>query len=102
MQETPMVQTGVTNAAETGLGEYLNAALMQTAFLQKILGRLQNGSELSLAAWQDALEASHRTLDHLNKAVTLAQEVFDGHVVLASGALSEDLICDEFQCLLWK
>jgi hypothetical protein len=102
MQETSLSQIGVTNAAETGLGEYLNAALMQTEHLQQILRRLQDGNELSLAAWKEAFEGSHRTIDHLTKAMTLAQEVFDGHVVLTSGALSEDLVCDEFQCLTWK
>jgi hypothetical protein len=102
MQETPLSQIGVTNAVETGLDEYLNAALMQTEYLQQILRRLQNGNELSLAAWKEAFDGSHRTIDHLNKAVTLAQEIFDGHVILTSGALSEDLVCDEFQCLTWK
>jgi len=33
MQETPLSQIGVTNAVETGLDEYLNAALMQTEYL---------------------------------------------------------------------
>ncbi len=102
MQETPM-QPGVdTGTAETGLREYLSAALMQTELLQKILRGMRNGNDLSLNAWSEAFEASHRTLEHIDKAVTLAQEVFDGHLVQVSGALSEDLICDEFQCLTWK
>jgi len=102
MQETPMVQTEATDAAETGMSEYLNAALMQAELLQKILHALQIGTDLSLAAWHEAFEASNRTLEHINKAMTLAQEVFDGHVILVSGSLSEDMICDEFQCLTWK
>jgi len=102
MQETPMVQTEATDAAETGMSEYLNAAVMQADFLQKILRTLQTGTDLSLEAWQEAFEASKRTLEHINKAITLAQEVFDGHVVMVSGSLSEDMICDEFKCLTWK
>jgi hypothetical protein len=103
MQETPMQPEVDTATAETGISEYLNAALMQTEFLRKILDGLQkNGNDLSLVAWREAFEAYHRTLEHLNKAMILAQEVFDGHVVLMSGSLSEDLICDEFQCLTWK
>jgi hypothetical protein len=102
MQETAMVQAGATDAAEAGMREYLDAALMQTELLGKILGGLQNGTDLSLAAWGEAFEASRRTLEHINKAMTLAQEVFEGHVVQVSGALSEDLICDEFKCLAWK
>ena len=57
MQETPMVQTEATDAAETGMSEYLNAALMQAEVLQKILHGLQNGTDLSLAAWHEAFEA---------------------------------------------
>jgi len=102
MQETPMVQTEATDAAETGMSEYLNAALMQAEVLQKILHGLQNGTHLSLAAWHEAFEASNRTLERINKAMTVVQEVFDGHVVLVSGSLSEDMICDEFKCLTWK
>ncbi len=97
-----MVQTEATDAAETGMSEYLNAALMQAEVLQKILHGLQNGTDLSLAAWHEAFEASNRTLERINKAMTVVQEVFDGHVVLVSGSLSEDMICDEFQCLTWK
>ena len=74
----------------------------QAELLQKILHALQIGTDLSLAAWHEAFEASNRTLEHINKAMTVAQEVFDGHVVLVSGSLSEDLICDEFKCLTWK
>lgn len=102
MQEQSMAQTEATDVAEGGISEYLSAALMQTELLQKILQNLQEGSDLSLAAWHAAFEASDRTLAHINKAVTLAQQVFDGHVVQVSGALSETLICDEFQCLTWK
>ena len=97
-----MVQTEVIDAAETGMSEYLNAALMQAELLQKILHALQIGTDLSLAAWHEAFEASNRTLERINKAMTVVQEVFDGHVVLVSGSLSEDMICDEFQCLTWK
>ena len=97
-----MVQAEATDAAEAGMGEYLNLAVMQAETLQKILRNLQNGTNLSLSVWREAFEASHRTLEHINKALTLAQEIFDGHVVLTSGALSEDLLCDEFQCLTWK
>jgi len=65
---------------------------MQTELLRKILRVLQRGGDLSLSAWDEAFDASHRTLEHINKAVTLAQEVFDG----------QDVLCDEFQCLTWK
>ena len=97
-----MVQAGATDATEPEISEYLSVALMQNDLLRKILLGLQNGSDLSLVAWQEAFEASQRTLEHINKAMILAREVFDGNVVLTSGALSEDLICDEFQCLTWK
>jgi hypothetical protein len=102
MQKPPTVQAGVTNATEAGMREYLNVAMMQAEILQKNLGSLQTGTDLSLAAWREAFEASHRTLEHIDKAVTLAQEVFDGHEVLVWGALSEEMTCDEFQCLTWK
>jgi hypothetical protein len=101
MQEPLMLQAG-TGTAETSMNEYLNAALMQTELLRKMLYSLRKGSDLSLAAWSEAFEASQRTVDHIHKAMTLAQEVFDGHVVQVSGSLLEDLICDEFQCLTWK
>ena len=97
-----MVQTEATDAAKTGMSEYLNAAVMQAELLQKFLHALQNGTDLSLAAWHEAFEASHRTVEHINKGITLAQEVFDGNMVLVSGSMSEDLICDEFKCLTWK
>ena len=97
-----MVQAGASDAAEAAMGEYLNVAVMQAEILQKILGTLQDGTGLSLAAWREAFEASHRTLEHLKQAMTLAQEVFDGHEVQVSGALSEEMTCDEFQCLTWK
>ena len=97
-----MVQVRDADAAEAGLREYLSVAMMQTETLQKILRSLQDGTDLSLAGWREAFEASHRTLEHLKQAVTLAQEVFDGHEVLVSGALSEEMTCDEFQCLTWK
>ena len=97
-----MVQAEATDAAEAGMGEYLNLAVMQAETLQKILRNLQDGTDLSLAVWREAFEASHRTLEHLKQAVTLAQEVFDGHEVLVSGSLSEEMTCDEFQCLTWK
>ena len=75
---------------------------MQTELLRKILRVLQRGGDLSLSAWDEAFDASHRTLEHINKAVTLAQEVFDGHMAQVAGALSEDVLRDEFQCLTWK
>jgi hypothetical protein len=102
MQETPMVQAGATDMEGAGLREYLNVAVTQTELLQKILRGLQNGADLSLAAWSEAFQASQRTLEHINKAVTLAQEVFEGHEVQVSGALTEEMTCDEFQCLTWK
>ena len=97
-----MVQAGATDAAGAGMREYLDVAVTQTEFLQKILRGLQNGADLSLAAWHEAFEASNRTLEHINKAMAVAQEVFDGHVVMVSGSLSEEMTCDEFQCLTWK
>ncbi len=97
-----MVQAGATDATEADIREYLNVATVQTELLRKILHALQHGSDLSLAAWQEAFEASNRTLEHINKAVTLAQKVFEGHEVQVSGALSEEMTCDEFQCLTWK
>jgi len=97
-----MVQARAADASEAGLREYLSVAEMQAEILQKILRNLQDGTDLSLAVWREAFEASHRTLDHLEQAVTLAQEVFDGHEVQVSGALSEEMTCDEFQCLTWK
>jgi hypothetical protein len=102
MQEPPRLQAVDTGTAGTAISEYLSAALMQTDLLRKILHALRHGSDLSLTAWQEAFEASHRTVDHIDKAVTLAQEVFEGHMVQMSGSLSEDLLCDEFQCLMWK
>src|SRR5579864_5632805 len=102
MQEPPMVQTGAIDATQASMREYLDVAVMQAEILPKILHGLQTGSDLSLAAWREAFEASHRTLEHIHKAVTLAQEIFDGHEVQVSGALSEEMICDEFQCLTWK
>lgn len=102
MQESPMVQAGVTDATEAGMREYLDVAMMQAEILQKILRGLQTGTYLSLAAWSEAFEASRRTLEHIDKAMTLSQEIFDGHEVLVWGALSEEMTCDEFQCLTWK
>ena len=97
-----MMQAKAADTAEVGLREYLSVAVMQAEILQKILGTLQDGTDLSLAAWHEAFEASNRTLEHINKAMTMAEEVFDGHVVLVSGSLSEEMTCDEFQCLTWK
>jgi hypothetical protein len=102
MQETPTPQGVGTGTAETAVREYLNAALLQTELLRQILRGLQKGDDLPLAAWQEAFEASNWTLEHINKALTLAQEVFDEHMVLVPGSLLEDLTCDEFQCLTWK
>jgi hypothetical protein len=102
MQEKQMEQRVDTARADMGMEEYLNAAVMQTEYLRKILDGLQKGTDLSLAAWSGAFDASHRTLEHINKAVTLAQEVFEGHMVQMSGAMSEELICNEFACLTWK
>ena len=102
MEETPTVQGADTATAEPGMREYLDTALMQTELLRKILRVLQKGDDLPLAVWHEAYEASHRTLEHINQAVTLAQKIFDGHEVQVSGALSEEMTCDEFQCLTWK
>jgi len=102
MQEAPMVQLGAMDATQASMREYLDMALLQAEFLPKILRGLQTGSELSLAAWREGFEASHRTLDHINTALTLARKIFEGHEVQVSGALSEELTCDEFQCLTWK
>ncbi len=102
MEETPTVQGADAGTAEPGMREYLDAALMQTELLRKILRLLQKGGNLPLTSWHEAYDASHRTLEHINKAVTRAQEVFDGNMVQVSGALSEDVLCDEFQCLTWK
>jgi hypothetical protein len=77
-------------------------AVVQAEILPKILHGLQAGADLSLATWREAFEASHRTLDHINKAVTRAEEIFDGHEAQVSGALSEEMTCAEFQCLTWK
>lgn len=102
MQETPTEQGMDTGKADAGMNEYLSVALMQTESLLKILQTLQTGTQLSLATWKDAYAASHRTLERINKAVTLAEEVFDGNVILVPGFVSEDMICDEFKCLTWK
>jgi hypothetical protein len=102
MQEKQIEQRVDTATAEMGMEEYLNAAVKQAEYLRKILDGLQKGTDLSLAAWSEAFDASHRTLEHINKAVTLAQEVFEGHMVQMSGAMSEELICNEFECLTWK
>jgi hypothetical protein len=102
MQEPPMVRVGAIDATQASMREYLDVAVMQAEILPKILHGLQTGSDLSLATWREAFEASHRTLEHITKAVTQAQEIFDGHEAQVSGALSEDMTCDEFQCLTWK
>jgi hypothetical protein len=102
MQEKQIQQRVNAGTAEMGVEECLNVAALQAEYLRKILDGLQKGTDLSLAAWSEAFDASHRTLEHINKAVTLAQEVFEGHLLQMSGALSEDLICNEFACLTWK
>jgi hypothetical protein len=102
MQEPPMEQVEAMDATQASMREYLEVAVMQAEILPKILHGLQTGSDLSLATWREAFEASHRTLDHINKAVTRAEEIFDGHEAQVSGALSEEMTCDEFQCLTWK
>ncbi len=102
MQEALIIQAGATEAARTSMREYLSEALTQTELLRGMLRGLQQGNELSLAAWEEAFEASQRTVDHINKAMTLAQEVFESHVVQVSGALSEGMRCDEFACLTWQ
>ncbi len=71
-------------------------------FPQSGLQARQRNNELSLAVWEEAFEASQRTVDHITKAMTLAQEVFETHVVQVSGALSEGMRCDEFACLTWQ
>ena len=102
MQEKQIQQRVNAGTAEMGVEECLKVAALQAEFLRKILDGLQKGTDLSLAAWSEAFDASHRTLEHINKAVTLAQEVFEGHEVQVSGALTEEMTCDEFQCLTWK
>lgn len=99
MQETSPEQVAAT---KTAMNEYLNAALMGTELLRQILCTLLKGGDLSLTAWHEAFEASHYLVEHIDKAMTLAQEVFDGHAVQVSGSLSKDLFCDEFECLTWK
>ena len=101
MQATPIVQGTELDTADTGMREYLSVAEMQTQSLLKILQTLQAGSHLSLATWQEVFAASHRTAERITKAITLAEEVFDGHVVLMPGFVSEDMTCDEFTCLTW-
>ena len=102
MQEILVLERVRIAPTERVLRDYLNAALMQTDLLQQILCGLRHGSDLSLSTWQQAFEVSHRTLDHITKAMALAQEVFDGHLMQVSGSLAGDLICDEFECLTWK
>jgi hypothetical protein len=102
MQEIPQEQVGTTDGTEAAINGYLKAALMKTELLRQILCCLQKGSDLSLAAWNEAFQASHYTVEYIDKALTLAQEVFDGHVVQIAGSLSADLLCDEFKCLTWK
>ena len=97
-----MVQVGAMDATQASMREYLDVAVMQAEILPKILHGLQTGSDLSLSTWREAFEASHRTLDHISKAVTRAEEIFEGHEADVSGALSEEMTCDEFQCLTWK
>lgn len=102
MQKSPMEQVGASDATQASMKAYLDVAAMQADILPKILHGLQTGSDLSLATWREAFEASHRTLDHITKALTQAQEIFEGHETQVSGALSEEMTCDEFQCLTWK
>ncbi len=103
MQEEPLMLERVQIApTEIALRECLNAALRQTDLLQQILHGLRHGNDLSLFTWQQAFEVSHGTLDHITKAMALAQEIFNQHMVQVSGSLTENWICDEFQCLTWK
>lgn len=97
-----MVQVGAMDATQAGMREYLDVAMMHAEILPKILHSLLTGSDLSLATWRKNFEESHRTLEYINKAMTRAQEIFDGHEAEVSGALSEEMTCDEFQCLTWK
>ncbi len=97
-----MVQVGATDATQASIREYLDVAVMQAEILPKILHGLLTGSDLALATWRQNFEESHRTLEYINKAMTRAQEIFDGHETEMSGALSEEMTCDEFQCLTWK
>ena len=97
-----MVQGGTSDARQVSMRAYLDVAVMQADILPKILHGLRMGSDLSLATWREAFEASSRTLDHINKALTRAQEIFEGHEAQVSGALSEEMTCDEFQCLTWQ
>jgi hypothetical protein len=84
------------------MAEYLGIAEMQTESLLTLVQTLCQGQRLSLSAWHEAFEASQRLVEHIHQALDLAQEVFDEHEVLIAGSLSEDLTCDEFQCLTWK
>jgi hypothetical protein len=102
MQEPPIEQGMYTGTSVAGMEEFLSVAQKQTEALLKILQTLQTGTYLSLATWGDAYAASHRILGRINIAITLAEEVFERHVVLVPGFVSEDMICDEFKCLTWK
>ncbi|HZU68754.1 MAG TPA: hypothetical protein VFA09_15860 [Ktedonobacteraceae bacterium] len=102
MQETPQKQVGTAGATEIAMNEYLKAALLKTELLRQILYCLQKGGDLSLEAWSEAFQTSRYTLEYIDKVLTLAQEVFDEHIVQISGSLSVDLVCDEFKCLTWK
>jgi hypothetical protein len=102
MQETPTVQTGVPDTPETALREHLNTAVIQTEALLQLLHTLQTGARLSLDTWQEVFAASQDAVERINQAVTLAQDVFDGHVVLLPGFVAAELTCDEFQCLTWQ
>jgi hypothetical protein len=97
-----MEQVRASDATQVSMRAYLDIAVMQAEILPKILHGLRTGSDLSLATWREAFEASQRTVDHISKAVTRAQEIFEGHEAQVSGALSEEMTCDEFQCLTWQ
>ncbi len=90
------------DTAEVGMKEFLSVAQKRTETLLKILQTLQTGTNLSLSAWEDAYAASHHILGRINIAVMLAEEVFERHMILVPGFVSEDMICDEFKCLNWK
>jgi cell division ATPase FtsA len=102
MQEPPMMQAGASDATRASIRELLDEAMMHAETLPKILHSLLAGSDLSLATWRKNFEESHLTLENINKAMTRAQEIFDEHEEEVAGALSEEMTCDEFQCLTWK
>jgi len=85
-----MVQARATDAAEAGMGEYLNVAMMQAEILRKILRGLQTGADLSLQqvhvdakqlmGMTDAQLLSQSALSTLDDMETTARYAFIGQV----------------------